>query len=315
MSIPVELNLLPLGYGPPGLGGWPSEGAERPSEAPAVSGFCRDARKVDESGIGVWYNAPALTHPRSHKAFSLVELLISMLVVAILIGLLIPVLTGARAAGYRSVCATNQRQLGIAFLLYLGDNKETLPQYSLAPDQSEWKYGGAAVAATANDSSASPTMLDAVRPINRYLGGVHESSTAQDSVMLFACPADRGIFARSAQAARRGATSILERGSCFREFGTSYRANALLLDSEAAGIDSSSRPLKMSDIATNPSRLLLLGDTAWYYATRNDEKPDAQLEASWHQTQDAGTMLAVDGSTRFVNFADLQSGVFTLRPR
>lgn len=268
---------------------------------------------------GVWYNAPALTHSRSHKAFSLVELLVSMLVVAVLMGLLIPVLAGARAAGYRSVCATNQRQLGTAFVMYVGDNKETLPQYSIAPDESDWKYGGAAVASSNAGSpdhpSASPLMLDAVRPINRYLGGVREASTAHDSVMLFSCPADRGIFARSANAATRGATSILARGSCFREFGTSYRANALLLHANASDGEGPLRPLKMSDIATNPSRLLLLGDTAWYYATRDSVKPDARLEASWHRTQDAGNMLAVDGSIRFVKFADVESGAFTLLPR
>lgn len=275
-------------------------------------------REGREFPSGVWYNAAALTHPRSHKAFSLVELLVSMLVVVVLIGLLIPALTGARAAGYRSVCATNQRQLGIAFVLYIGDNRETLPQYSLAPEQSDWRYGGAAVAST-GDSTSRPVMLDAVRPINRYLGGAREVSAAFDSVMLFSCPADRGVSERSPEAATRGAASILERGTCFREFGTSYRANPLLLDSEAADLSGPARPLTLSDITANPSRLLLLGDAAWYYATRSPDKPnyeaDSHLEASWHRTQDAGNMLAIDGSTRFVNFADAQSGMFTIRPR
>lgn len=241
-----------------------------------------------------------------------------MFVVAVLIGLLMPVLLGARAAGYRSVCATNQRQIGIAFVLYLQDNKETLPQYALEPEQTEWKYGGAAVAASTPGGSPgqAPLYLDSSRPINRYVDGTRSGSApTQESVQLFSCPADKGVFARSSNAATRQTSSILDRGTCFREFGTSYRANALLLDSTVAGLDGRSRPLNLSDITTNPSRLLLLGDTAWYFATRNHDKPDAMLEASWHHVQDSGNMLAIDGSIRFVNFADLQSGVFTIRPR
>ncbi len=258
---------------------------------------------------------PVLNRPNHKRAgFTLIELLICMFVVAVLLGLLLPVLTGARAAGYRSVCATNQRQIGIAFVLYLQDNKETLPQYANAPEMSEWKYGGAAIASAAG--GAPPTlMLDASRPINRYIDNSRDGNTSPETVMLFSCPADRGVFARTSTSATRGATSILDRGSCFREFGTSYRANAKLLDSTIAGIDELSRPLKMSDIATNHSRLLLLGDSAWYYATRDASKPDALFEASWHQTQDAGNMLAIDGSTRFVKFAEPETTAFTLRPR
>lgn len=261
-----------------------------------------------------------MTTPRSNRAFSLIEVLVSMLVVAVLIGLLIPVLTGAREAGYRSVCATNQRQLGFAFVLYMQDNKETLPQYAIAPERTDWKYGGAAISSASTSggdpgNAAAPVLLDAARPINRYVSGVGDSSIAQESVTLFSCPGDRGVFARSSNSAVRIVPSVLERGTCFREFGTSYRANAMLLSSSAAGIDGSDRPLKLSDIATNPSRLLLLGDTAWYYATRDSTDPDRTLEASWHRVQDTGNMLAIDGSTRFVNFAESGSGAFTLRPR
>lgn len=256
-----------------------------------------------------------LQKPQSTRpGFSLIELLICLFVVAVLLGLLLPVLSGARAAGYRSVCATNQRQIGIAFVLYLQDNKETLPQYASVPEMSDWKYGGAAVASAAGVAPQG-VMLDAGRPINRYMDNSRDGATSPETVMLFSCPADRGVFTRASGSASRGATSILSRGSCFREFGTSYRANAQLLDSTVAGIDELARPLKMSDIATNHSRLLLLGDSAWYYATRDAGKPDASLEASWHQTQDAGNMLAIDGSTRFVKFGELNTTAFTLRPR
>lgn len=256
---------------------------------------------------------PVLVKPQYRRpGFSLLELLICLFVVAVLLGVLLPTLSGARAAGYRSVCATNQRQLGIAFVLYLQDNKETLPQYAGEPEMSDWKYGGAAIAGAAG-AAPTTTVLDVSRPINRYVDNVREASP--ELVMLFSCPADRGVFARAADSATRGAASVLERGTCFREFGTSFRANAMLLDSTIAGIDEHARPLKLSDIATNHSRLLLLGDTAWYYATRDAGKPDTAFEASWHQKQDAGNMLAIDGSTRFVKFSEPETTSFTLHPR
>lgn len=266
--------------------------------------------------------------PRTHRAFSLVELLISMLVVAILIGLLIPVLSGAREAGYRSVCATNQRQLGIAFILYVQDNKDTLPQYAMEPELSEWKYGGAAVASssggpggstvpgsTAPASELTPLLLDAGRPINRYLTGLGEAERSLDSVQLFSCPGDRGIFARAAEAAFRPSASILPRGTCFREFGTSYRANARLLSASEPDLEGFTRPLKLSAIENNLSRVLLLGDPAWYFATLPSKDPQRALEASWHRVRDAGNMLAVDGSTRFVRFGEDGQSAFTIRPR
>lgn len=252
--------------------------------------------------------------PQSHRAFSLAEVLISMLVVAVLMSLLLPVLTGARQAGYRSVCATNQRQLGLAFFQYVQDNKETLPQYAASPEQSDWRYGGATVASVTASSRLAPT-LDSGRPINRYLSNTMDIEASADSVRLFSCPADRGIFTRTSQPAGRNASSLLERGTCFREFGTSYRANAILLGVNSEHETVKPRAMKMTEIAVNPSRLLLLGDAAWYYAVQPADSDEHALDASWHQQRDAGNMLAVDGSTRFLNFADREARAFTLQPR
>lgn len=252
--------------------------------------------------------------PQSHRAFSLIEVLISILVIAVLMSLLLPVLTGARQAGYRSVCAANQRQLGLAFFQYVQDNKETLPQYAASPEQSDWRYGGATVVSGAAPSVLPPT-LDSGRPINRYITNTMDIEASADSVRLFSCPADRGVFARTAESATRPAPSLLERGTCFREFGTSYRANAILLGVNSEHETVKPRAMKLSEIAVNPSRLLLLGDAAWYFAVQPARSEESMLDASWHQKRDAGNMLAVDGSTRFLDFADQEARAFTLQPR
>jgi prepilin-type N-terminal cleavage/methylation domain-containing protein/prepilin-type processing-associated H-X9-DG protein len=57
-------------------------------------------------------------------AFTLVELLVVVAVVALLVAILLPSLAGARGAGQLSACASNLRQLTIADDLYAGDHGE-----------------------------------------------------------------------------------------------------------------------------------------------------------------------------------------------
>jgi prepilin-type N-terminal cleavage/methylation domain-containing protein len=60
---------------------------------------------------------------RPHKrGFSLVELLVVIAIIAILSGLLLPVLSRGREKAYESSCINNIRQLGIAAQLYWDDN-------------------------------------------------------------------------------------------------------------------------------------------------------------------------------------------------
>ena len=61
--------------------------------------------------------------PRS--AFSLVELLVVLTVVALLAGLLLPTLARGKGKAQSAACANNLRQLGLAFMLYLPDHDDT----------------------------------------------------------------------------------------------------------------------------------------------------------------------------------------------
>jgi len=72
---------------------------------------------------------------RLHRAaaFTLVELLVVIAVIAVLSALLMPVLARAREAGRSSACQSNLRQIGVAFETYLGDYDETYPADELDP--------------------------------------------------------------------------------------------------------------------------------------------------------------------------------------
>ena len=64
------------------------------------------------------------TEPRRHGAFTLVELLCVVAIIALLTAILLPVFAQARESARQTACASNMRQIGLAMRLYLTDADE-----------------------------------------------------------------------------------------------------------------------------------------------------------------------------------------------
>src|SRR4051794_26319045 len=78
---------------------------------------------------------PSIRNPHSalrnasSRAFTLVELLVVIGIIAVLISILLPALNKARAASRSTVCLSNLRQMGNAWNMYLSDSRGRLPYY------------------------------------------------------------------------------------------------------------------------------------------------------------------------------------------
>ncbi|MEM6855672.1 MAG: DUF1559 domain-containing protein [Planctomycetota bacterium] len=70
---------------------------------------------------------PPRTRPPA-TGFTLIELLVVIGIIALLIGILLPVLGRAREAGKAAVCMSNMRQLALATTAYALDSNQKLPQ-------------------------------------------------------------------------------------------------------------------------------------------------------------------------------------------
>jgi prepilin-type N-terminal cleavage/methylation domain-containing protein len=87
---------------------------------------------------------------RRRRAFTLVELLVVIGIIALLIAILMPALRRARDQANRTACMSNMRQIVTAFMLYAGENKDRCPygarldnpgNVDLASDWVHWRSG------------------------------------------------------------------------------------------------------------------------------------------------------------------------------
>jgi prepilin-type N-terminal cleavage/methylation domain-containing protein/prepilin-type processing-associated H-X9-DG protein len=78
----------------------------------------------------------SMQRKRERNAFTLVELLVVIGIIAVLIAILLPALAAARKAAQAAACMSNMRQWGMALQAYVDQNKGALPQKGPSGQQS-----------------------------------------------------------------------------------------------------------------------------------------------------------------------------------
>ena len=153
-----------------------------------------------------------LPPPKEMRGFTLVELLSVLAILAILIGLLIPLLVTARRDARRVTCLSNLHQLGIAVGMYVHDADSLYP-WAINP----------ADAAHPERWEESPSFESAIR--RREVPQFHKALIAYvPGGALFRCPSDDGL--RLSDPYPGWLLSAAD--SSFQSFGTSYFYRSVL---------------------------------------------------------------------------------------
>ena len=221
-------------------------------------------------------------------AFTLIELLVVIAIIALLLALLLPALAKARLRAGQVGCASNLRQIGIAWNLYTQDSEGWFPPPTINPtNHLHFFYGGS------HPSIKFPSGQANSRPLNPYVQ-LPEQDTKGSHV--FRCLSDRAIL--PAPGLHPGAfPSPTEGYDTYEYYGNSYRLNLGLVNQSP--VSNAVIPVNLYDITVQHSKMIVAGDTQWYFAMIG---VGHIWNADFHETGQSQFTLFLDGHVGMIDY-------------
>lgn len=249
------------------------------------------------------------THARPGRGFTLVEALVSIAIIAVLLGLLLPSLRYTREHVGETHCASNVRQLSAATLGYLAAWNNHLPQRSAEVFPGFESIIGALFGGKRgtlagygiNEIGADERPLNAYLSTSGYIGDHDGDEEIGEDVPVFHCPLDRGTPGDPA-------AGVPHSTSLYDLVGTSYNLNDHALDSQGcwtliparsppcAGETVKTRPGGPMPRVEDPSLTWMIGDQPIYnYELDPYSNPSGDRHQRWHHHKPRVNLAFVDG--------------------
>jgi len=133
--------------------------------------------------------------PQRAPAFTLVELLVVITLIAILTAILVPMAGGMRVRANQPACASNMRQIGMALTSFASENGGSFPVTTRTADEAEqaWIYTlapfpgsgrGAPLPGGPGAGKAAPAARHQLRPQRGHRGADHGSLWRNQGILF-----------------------------------------------------------------------------------------------------------------------------------